>query len=77
MNIYIANLHFSVSEPELEQLFEQYGTVNSVNLMIDRKKNKSKGFAFIDFEENDNLNIIEILNGKEIRGRTAKVSIAK
>jgi len=77
MNIYIANLHFSVSEPELKQLFEQYGTVNSVNLMIDRKKNKSKGFAFIDFEENSNVDVIQILNEKEIRGRMVKVSIAK
>ena len=77
MNIYIANLHFSVVEPELKQLFEQYGTVNSVNLIMDRKKNKSKGFAFIDFDSKTDIDVIEILNGKEIRERTIKVSIAK
>ena len=76
MNIYIANLHFSVSETELKQLFEQYGTVNSVNLIMDRKKNKSKGFAFIDFKSEPDIDVIEILNGKEIRERTVKVSIA-
>jgi len=77
MNIYIANLHFSVEESELEQLFKQYGQVNSVKLMMDKKKNKSKGFAFVDINPNPDIDLVKILDGKEIRGRTTKVSIAK
>jgi len=78
MNIYIANLHFSVTEPELQQLFEQYGTVLSVNLIIDKKTKKSKGFAFIEMNNKEQaLEAIKACNTKEIRGRIVKVSEAK
>ena len=74
MNIYIANLHFSINEAELQQLFEQFGEVKSVNLITDKKK-KSKGYAFIDILSD--TDIIQELNGKEYRGRTIKVSEAQ
>jgi RNA recognition motif-containing protein len=74
MNIYIANLHFSVNESELLQLFEQFGEVNSVKLITDKKK-KSKGYAFVDVDSD--IDIIQELNGKEYRGRTVKVSEAQ
>ena len=78
MNIYIANLHFSVTETELQQLFELYGKVNSVNLIIDKKNKKSKGFAFVEMpNEAEADNAINIIDGKEIRGRKSKVSQAK
>jgi len=78
MNIYIANLHFSVSEAELKQLFEIYGEVLSVNLILDKKSKKSKGFAFVEMKNNEEAQkaIIEI-NEKEIRGRITKASEAK
>ena len=74
MNIYIANLHFSITETELRQLFEQFGKVKSVNLITDKKK-KSKGYAFVDIDSD--IDIIKELNGKEYRGRTVKVSEAQ
>ena len=78
MNIYIANLHFSVSEEELKQLFSQYGTVESVNLILDKKSKKSKGFAFVEMTNNEEAQeAITRIQGKEIRGRNTKVSEAK
>ena len=78
MSIYIANLHFSVTDTELIQLFEQYGTVESVNLILDKKTKKSKGFAFVEMENSTEANIaIEEINQKIIRGRSTKVSKAK
>jgi RNA recognition motif-containing protein len=78
MNIYISNLHFSISEAELKQLFEQYGKVLSLRLILDKKTKKSKGFAFIEMENDDEAqNSITTLNGKEIRGRIVKLSPAK
>ncbi len=78
MNIYIANLHFSISDTEIQQLFEQFGSVQSVNLMIDKKTKKSKGFAFVEMSnEKEALRAIDSCNHKEVRGRTLKVSIAK
>ena len=77
MNIYISNLHFSVTEQELKQLFELYGEVKSVHLILDRKTKKSKGFAFIEIDNTtDAQKAIDQLNGKEIRGRMTKVSLA-
>ena len=78
MNIYISNLHFSVKEDELKQLFEQYGTVKSVHLILDKKTKKSKGFAFVEIDnEEDAERAILAINGKDIRGRNTKVSQAK
>ena len=74
MNIYIANLHFSINEAELQQLFEQFGKVKSVNLITDKKK-KSKGYAFVDIDSD--IDIIKELNGKEYRGRTVKLNEAQ
>lgn len=78
MNIYVANLHFSVIESEIRQLFELYGAVKSVNNIIDKKTKKSKGYAFVEMENEADVNIaIKELDKKNIRGRVLKVSLAK
>jgi len=50
MNIYIGNLSYKVKESDLNQVLEEYGTVNSVKLIIDRDTRRSKGFAFAEME---------------------------
>ena len=47
MNIYIGNLNYGVKESDLQQVMEDYGTVISTKLIIDRMTNRSKGFAFV------------------------------
>ena len=52
MNIFVANVQFSLSEDDLRGIFEEYGVVNSVKLIIDKQTGKSKGFRYKNFVKN-------------------------
>lgn len=70
MNIYVGNLNYRVRESDLQQVLEEYGVVNSVKLVIDRDTNRSKGFAFAEFANDDEAkNAIKELDGAEYEGR--------
>ena len=70
MNIYIGNLSYSVKESDLRQVMEDYGTVESAKLIIDRDTNRSKGFAFVEMpNEAEARNAIKELDGAEYQGR--------
>ncbi|MCC8134646.1 MAG: RNA-binding protein [Tannerellaceae bacterium] len=74
MNIYIGNLHYGVRENDLKEIMEEYGVVNSTKLITDRETGRSKGFAFVEMEnENEAGNAINALNGAELEGRTMVV----
>ena len=78
MNIYVGNLAYSVTEDELNELFSEYGTVSSVNLISDKFSGQSKGFAFVEMADNSAADTaIKELNGKSIKGRALKVNEAK
>lgn len=77
MNIYIGNLNYGVKESDLQQVMEDYGTVISTKLIIDRMTNRSKGFAFVEMENDDEArNAIKELNGAEYAGRPMVVKEA-
>ena len=70
MNIYIGNLSYSVKESDLKEVMEDYGTVESAKLIIDRDTNRSKGFAFVEMpNEAEARNAIKELDGAEYQGR--------
>ena len=70
MNIYIGNLSYTVKESDLRQVMEDYGTVDSAKLIIDRDTNRSKGFAFVEMpNEAEAINAIKELDGAEYHGR--------
>ncbi|MBN2651135.1 MAG: RNA-binding protein [Spirochaetales bacterium] len=76
--IYAGNLNFSLTEDELGDAFAEFGNVNSVNIIMDRFTNQSKGFAFIEMEsEEEAAAAINGLNGRSLKNRELKVSIAK
>ena len=78
MKIYVGNLSFETTENDLQDLFEQHGTVNEVHLMTDRFTAKSRGFAFVTMNEKAEAEAaISALNGKELNGRTLSVSEAR
>jgi len=78
MNIYVGNLNYKVREIELKEIFEEYGDVSSVKIIIDRQTGKSKGFAFVEMEnENDGNRAIEELNGAEFMERVLVVNKAR
>jgi len=70
MNMYIGNLSYNVREADLREVMEEYGTVDSVKLIMDRATNRSKGFAFIEMPNAaEAKNAIQELNGAEYAGR--------
>jgi RNA recognition motif-containing protein len=61
----------------LKQILEEYGTVDTVRLIVDRNTNRSKGFAFAEIPDDDEAKtMIEELNGKEYEGRQLVVKEA-
>lgn len=77
MNMYIGNLNYNVRESDLRQVMEEYGTVESVKLIMDRNTNRSKGFAFVEMPEaTEAQQAINKLNGAEYVGRQMVVKEA-
>ena len=69
MNMYVGNLSYNVKEVDLREVMEEYGTVGSVKLIIDRDTRRSKGFAFVEMPETSEAsNAIKQLNGAEYAG---------
>ena len=78
MNIYIGNLSYKVKEDDLQKVFEEYGTVVSAKIIMDKFSGRSKGFAFVEMENEDEGKLaIEELNGVELNGRQIIVNVAK
>jgi len=78
MKLYVGNLSFETTENDLQDLFEQHGTVNEVHLMMDRMTGKSRGFAFVTMNDNTQANAaVAAINGKELNGRALNVNEAR
>lgn len=78
MKLYVGNLSFETTENDLQDLFEQHGTVNEVHLMMDRVTGKSRGFAFITMNDDAQANAaMSALNGKDLNGRNLNVNEAR
>jgi len=75
--IYVGNLSYQISQEDLNEFFSQFGAIQDVKLITDRETGRSKGFAFITFENADSVNAAIDLNGTEYSGRKIKVSVAK
>lgn len=76
--LYVGNLSYSTTETDLQTLFTQAGAVKSVALIKDRDSGRSKGFAFVEMEnQQDMQNAISMFNGKDYQGRDMSVSIAR
>jgi RNA recognition motif-containing protein len=76
-NLYVGNLSFTTTSPDLSELFGAIGEVVSVNLITDRMSGRSRGFAFVEMvEESTAQEAINQLNGKEVGGRPIKVAVA-
>ncbi len=76
--LFVGNLHFEVTENELQDLFSQHGTVIEANLMLDRATGRSRGFAFVTMATDEAAQAaIEALNGFEVQGRALTVNVAR
>ena len=78
MNLYVGNLPFSTNSDDLEQLFAEYGAVSSAQVIMDRDTGRSRGFAFVEMDNDDDARAaIEALDGVDVGGRNIKVNEAK
>ena len=78
MNIYVGNLNYKFSDDDLKELFEEFGSVDSANVIKDRDTGRSKGFGFVEMENDEEAEAaIEELDGAEVDGRAIKVNKAK
>ena len=77
MNIFIAGLSFSITDADLSELFQEYGEISSARVITDRHTGRSKGYGFVEMEDEAAKKAIEELNGAEFDGRTLAVSEAK
>ena len=76
--LYVGNLPFNTTETELEDAFGAYGTVRDVSLVTDRETGRSRGFAFVEMESDQEAQAaIEGLNEQDFGGRRLKVNVAR
>jgi cold-inducible RNA-binding protein len=78
MNIYVTNLAYTTTEEELSQLFEPYGSVESVRIITDRETGRSRGFGFVEMPDATEARAaIAGLNGTALGGRALTVDEAR
>jgi RNA recognition motif-containing protein len=77
MNIYVGNLPFNTTAADLEALFGEYGTVDSAAIINDRETGRSRGFGFVEMENEAGAKAIQELDGADYNGRNLKVNEAR
>lgn len=78
MNIYVGNLNYGVDDNDLQTLFEEFGSVHSSNVIVDKYNGRSKGFGFVSMEDHDEASeAINKLNGTVIKDREIVVNEAR
>lgn len=75
--LYVGNLPYSVRDDELAELFAEYGEVLSAVVIMDRATNRSKGFGFVELEDDMAEKAIAEMEGKEVEGRNIRVNEAR
>ncbi len=74
--IYVGGLPYSATESEVETLFGEHGTVESAKVITDKYTGQSRGFGFVEMDDEAGDSAVEELNGKEIEGRQLRINEA-
>lgn len=76
--LYVGNLSYNTTDQDLMKIFSQYGGVSSATVIRDKFDNSSKGFAFVEMEDNNHAETaMSELDGSDVNGRNLKVNEAK
>jgi len=75
--IYVGNLPFSASDSEVRSLFEEFGSVEAVDLVSDRETGRPRGFGFVEMDDEAADAAIAALNGRDMGGRALKINEAR
>jgi len=74
MRLYVGSLHFNINEEMLRGIFEPFGSIQSITLMMDYETGRSKGYGFVTYEKSEDAKkAMEQMNGFELAGRPMKV----
>jgi RNA recognition motif-containing protein len=77
MTIYVSNLMSQINEEELKKIFSVHGTVASCKIIGDKFTGVSRGFGFIEMEDEAGAKAIKELDGTNVGGRNISVAVAK
>ena len=76
--LYVGNLPYGVTDSDLQNLFEPHGTIQSVQVIMDRDTGRSKGFGFVEMDSAEQAQAaIAALNGQDLNGRALTVNEAR
>ncbi len=76
--LYVGNLSYGTTDSDLQGMFEEFGSVQSAQVIMDRESGRSKGFGFVEMRSDQEAQAaINALNGKEVDGRALTVNEAK
>jgi RNA recognition motif-containing protein len=76
--LYVGNLSYDTTDSDLQELFEEFGTVESAQVIMDRGSGRSKGFGFVEMSDDQEAQAaIDALNGQEVNGRALTVNEAR
>ena len=75
--LYVGNLPFTATEEEVRAMYSEFGAVNSVKIIKDKETGRSRGFCFVEMEDDAALKAIEGTNGKDYSGRNLRVNEAR
>ncbi len=76
--LFVGGFPYSITSPQLEEMFSKIGKVVSANVITDRSTGQSKGFGFVEMENDKEADeAIEKLNNTELEGRKITVNVAR
>ena len=75
--LYVGNLSFETTEDQVRNLFKEYGTIESIDMITDRESGQFRGFCFVEMETSAANAAISALDSHDLDGRTLKVNEAK
>ena len=75
--LYVGNLPYSYNEDSIKELFAAYGELQSVTVIFDKMTGRSKGFGFVELDDESAKKAIDELNNKDVEGRNIVVNVAR
>jgi len=76
--LFVGSLPWAIDDQALEDLFKEFGTVASAKVIMDRESGRSKGFGFVEFDDDNAAKAaMNKLNGTDMQGRSIVVSEAR
>jgi cold-inducible RNA-binding protein len=77
MKLYVGNLGFTITDVQLESLFAQHGAVESAQVLRNQETGRGRGFGFVEMSDPEARQAMQLLNGKDVEGRSLTVNEAR